>query len=141
MSTDASRELLEQSAGASDWSKALRADKGLSPGLRESYRRTLEGFELFCQKRAQTEGGAGKTGGRRTRIALAREYVEQQRLERVPGPAQLQEWKQALNWLFRQGKPPASPAMRDVAPLGRADLGRCGWEQRLVLGVQSPLDR
>lgn len=79
----------------------MQADNTLSPGLRESYRRTLEEFEAFCRKRSRvataSDARAGSAGaGRRTRIALARDYVELQRLERVPGPKQLEEWKEAL---------------------------------------------
>src|ERR1035437_365858 len=85
------------------WPEALQADNSLSPGLRESYRRTLEGFEAFCGRRSRAPAASGAlTGsagaGRRARIALARDYVELQRLERVPGPRQLEEWKEALNW-------------------------------------------
>ena len=47
-----------------DWSGALRADDSLSPGLRESYRRTLVDFLKFCQQRV-----AGAT------VVLAREGV------------------------------------------------------------------
>jgi hypothetical protein len=47
-----------------DWAGALRADDSLSPGLRESYRRTLVDFLKFCQQRR-----AGAT------VAVARDYV------------------------------------------------------------------
>jgi len=65
-------------------------------------------------------------------VALAREYVELQRLEWVPGPAQLQEWKEALNWLLRCRRCPPGTVLTGVPPLGRADLGRTPWERRLV---------
>ena len=68
----------------------------------------------------------------RPTVGLAREYVELQRLERAPGPAQLQEWKEALSWLFRCGQHPPSAELTGVPPLGRADPGRTPWEQRLV---------
>jgi hypothetical protein len=64
------------------WAEALLADGALSPGLRESYRRTIAGFEVFCQQRVRAAGSAGPLG-RRAAIALAREHVELQRLERV----------------------------------------------------------
>jgi hypothetical protein len=67
-----------------------------------------------------------------TRVRLAREYIELQRLERAPGPTQLQEWKEALNWLFRRGRSQRSAALTGVPPLGRADLGQTPWERRLV---------
>ena len=130
---------MKQGSGAGGfpgWQAALAVDASLSPGLRESYRRALEGFERFCQKRSgRPDGrvaGDGSGAGRRARIALAREYVELQRLERVPGPAQLQEWKEALNWYFRQGKADVAAALTGVPTLGRADLGSTAWEERLV---------
>jgi integrase len=104
-----------------DWAGALRADDSLSPGLRESYRRTLVDFLRFCQQRV-----AGAT------VVLAREYVELARLEHAPAPARLQEWKDGLNWFFRRGREASSTALRGVPPLARSDLGRTDWEQRLV---------
>ena len=78
---------------AADWRNRLANDPLLTPGLRESYRRTLTQFDQFCLQR-----GAGKNAGGGTRaaaqptVALARDYVELQRLERAPGPAQLLAW-------------------------------------------------
>ena len=120
----------EESAAWRDW---LASDQGLTAGRRESYERTLEGFEQFCLKRAadRTSGG-GARGAVRPTVSLAREYVELQRLERAPGPAQLQEWKEALNWLFRCGRCPPSAERTGIPPLGRADLGRTSWERRRV---------
>ena len=112
---------------AVDWRQGLAQDWSLSPSVRESYRRTLEGFEQFCLKRA---GGAGAPI--RPTVALAREFVELRRLEWLPGPAQLQEWKDALNWLFRARRCPPGPLLTGVPTLGRADLGRTPWEKRLV---------
>jgi len=40
-----------------DWAGALRADDSLSPGLRESYRRTLVDFLRFCQQRVADATG------------------------------------------------------------------------------------
>lgn len=126
----------DQLDGLTGWTERLAADDTLSAGLRESYRRTLEGFERFCRSRTGEAGVGSKGLGRRRAIGLAREYVEQQRLERVPGPAQLQEWKEALNWAFRGDKPGPGPALTGVPPLGRADLGRTGWEQGLVRKIR-----
>ncbi len=112
---------------AADWRHWLINDPLLSPDVREGYRRTLEGFEQFCAKRG---GGAGASA--QPTVALAREFVELLRLEWVPGAAQLQEWKDALNWLFRARRRPAGPVLTGVPALGRADLGRTPWERRLV---------
>ena len=104
-----------------DWAGVLRADDSLSPGLRESYRRTLVDFLKFCQQRR-----AGAT------VALAREYMELARLEQAPAPGRLQEWKDGLNWFFRRGQEASSAALQGVPELARSDLGRTDWEQLLV---------
>ncbi len=120
-----------------DWRQWLETDGLLSPGLRESYRRTLAGFEEFCRKRAGMQmPRAGAEALARPSVGRAREYVELQRLERAPGPAQLQEWKDALNWLFRCRRAQRSGVLTDVPPLGRADLGRTPWERRLVQTIR-----
>ena len=68
------------------WRQWLAADDLLSPGLREGYRRTLEGFEGFCLKRAAGQApAAGGGAAARPTVGLAREYVELQRLERAKG--------------------------------------------------------
>jgi len=108
-----------------DWAGALRADDSLSPGLRESYRRTLVDFLKFCQQRR-----VGAT------VAVARDYVELARLEQAPAPARLQEWKDGLNWFFHRGREALSAALRDVPPLARSDLGRTDWERRLFEVVE-----
>ena len=82
---------------AADWRNWLEHDHLLGPVLRESYRRTLASFEEFCLRRGASgsAGGATRAPARPT-VALARVYVELQRLERAPGPAQLQAWKETL---------------------------------------------
>ncbi|MGO8926225.1 MAG: integron integrase [Limisphaerales bacterium] len=111
-----------------DWRDWLANDPRLTPGLRESYRPTLTGFDQFCLRRRASGTGAAA----QPTVALAREYVELQRLERALGPTQLQVWKDALNWLFRCRRCPPGAVLTGVPPLGRADLGRTPWERRLV---------
>ena len=95
-----------------DWRKWLENDNSLTPGLRESYQRTLAGFERFCLKHGAGAAPGGETcPAARPTVGLAREYVELQRLERGPGPAQLQEWKDALSWLFRCGRRPSGAVL------------------------------
>jgi hypothetical protein len=62
------------SGSLADWRKWLDNDSSLTPGLRESYWRTWEGFEEFCRKR----GVGGSSGSRspaaaRATVSLARE--------------------------------------------------------------------
>jgi hypothetical protein len=85
------------------WPARLQADASLTPGWRESYRQTLTRFGEFCQQRKRT-----------TSVAGAREFVELARLEHVPSPARLQEWKDALNWYFRRGREAAGAALKGV---------------------------
>jgi integron integrase len=120
-------------SGSASWRNWLVNDPLLTPGLRESYRRTLAGFEQFYLKRgASGTAGSGACGLAQPTVVLAREYVELQRLEQAPGAAQLLEWKEALNWLFRCRRCPPGAVLTGVPPLGRADLGRTPWERRLV---------
>jgi hypothetical protein len=129
----ANKDVTPEAGSFAEWRQGLEADELLSPGLRESFRRVPEGFEQFCLKRAAAPARtAGVEADAPPTVRLAREYVELQRLERAPGPAQLQEWKDALNWLFRCGRGQRRAALMDVPPLGRADLGRTPWERRLV---------
>jgi integron integrase len=107
------------------WSAALATDSALSPSAREGYRWVLKGFLAFCAGRGQAPS-----------VALAREHVELLRLEQAPSPARLEEWKQALNWFFRQSRNTAGWKVQGVPPLARADMGRAPWEQALIAGVR-----
>lgn len=107
------------------WLAALAADSSLSPSARAAYRWVIQGFLAFCAGRGQAVS-----------VALAREHVELLRLEQAPSPARLEEWKQALNWYFRQSRSGAGWPVPGVPPLARADLGRTPWEQALVAGVR-----
>jgi hypothetical protein len=109
-----------------EWRTVIAADESLSSGLREAYRHMIEGFVRFCQQR-----------GRLASVAAARECVELLQLERQPGPAQLQEWKNALNWFFRKGKQREETPLNGVPPLARADLGKTEWEKRLVRRIRT----
>ena len=69
-----------------DWRKCLENDNSLTPGLRESYPRTLAGFERFCWQRKTGAAPGGETwAAARPTVGLARDYVELQRLELAPG--------------------------------------------------------
>ncbi|MGO8926206.1 MAG: hypothetical protein ACLQU3_04860 [Limisphaerales bacterium] len=117
---------------AADWRNRVANDHRLTPGLRESYRGTLAGFEQFCRQRGASGTASGGTcAAAQPTAALAREYVELQRLEWAHGPAQVQAWKAALNRLFRCRRCPPGAMLTGVPALGRADLGRRPWERRL----------
>ena len=68
------------------WRNWLEQDHLLTPGLRESYQRTLAAFEQFCLKRGASQTpGSGAGAPAQPTVALAREYVELQRLEQALG--------------------------------------------------------
>ncbi len=102
-----------------DWIAKLASDNLLTPGLKASYRLTLDSFLEFCRRRSVVPA-----------VAQAREFVELSRLEKAPSPLRLQEWKDALNWFFRRGKEPKPIA--GVPPLARDDLGQTEWEKALI---------
>src|SRR4051812_11501653 len=111
MSDTVSDQATANAAFWSGWKAALPGDSLLSPGLQEAYRRTIEGFAAYCGKK---KGAATKE--------LARAYIDLEQLERAPGPAQLQEWKDALNWYFRALKRRSRPLeITGIPPLARAD--------------------
>jgi len=108
-----------------NWSQVLEADKSLTPGVREGYRRCIVGFLRFCKERGR---GATKEA--------ARSYVELAQLEQGPSAARLQEWKDGLNWFFRSGRRGAGGLVRSMPSVGREDLGSVDWEQRLVRRIR-----
>jgi integron integrase len=103
----------------------LNADGSLSSGLRENYRQTVSRFLAFCAKRRTSPSVAG-----------AREFVELARLEQAPSPARLQEWKEALNWYFRQGREASVVLLKGVPSLARTDQGQTAWEAALIAGLR-----
>jgi hypothetical protein len=108
-----------------NWSAVLNADAALSSGLRENYRQTVSRFLAFCAKRRT-----------RPSVAGAREFVELARLEQAPSPARLQEWKEALNWYFRQGREASAVLLKGVPSLARTDQGQTAWEAALIAGLR-----
>ncbi len=102
------------------WANVLETDTTLTPGLRQSYRRTIAGFLAFCHQRQAAAS-----------VTVAREYMEVARLQDNPMPARLQERKDGLNWFFRRGRE-AGSSLRDVPRVARTDLGRLDWEQRFI---------
>jgi site-specific recombinase XerD len=111
------------------WSRALSSEPSLAPRLREAYRRAIAEFLSYCRRKDCSPS-----------VAAARAYVEVARLEQAPGPVQLQAWKEALNWFFRQQKQWVGAQAREaqgVPALGRQDLGRAEWERGLIERVRT----
>ena len=103
------------------WPDWLRADPTVAPGLRESYRRTVEEFLQYCAGRAAA-----------VTVAQAREFVALARLREAPSPARLREWQEGLNWFFRRAKEAGNAALQGVPSLARTDLGTASWEVAFI---------
>jgi integron integrase len=115
-----------------DWGQAL---KGLQlPELRHAaHRQAIIEYLSFC-----------KTSRLRATFSSARQFMAGLESKRRLGRSQLAQWKEALNWFFRQApkspgpKPVAQvavhpcPPVLDTAPLAAADLGGPTWEKQLI---------
>jgi integron integrase len=104
-------------------------DPSLAPRLREAYRRAITEFLDYCRRKDCPPS-----------VAAARAHVEVARLEQAPEPVQLQAWKEAMNWFFRQRKQwvrARAQQAQGVPSLGRQDLGRADWECRLIERVRT----
>ena len=108
-----------------DWQLHLRREEALPSPVRESYRRIVGGFLGYCRRQRTP-----------ATVALAREYVEGKRQERAGTPAQVQQWKEALNWFFRRSRKSSPGRVTNVPPPARTDLGTAPWEQALIAGVR-----
>ncbi len=116
----------------SDWAQALKALQ--LPELRHAaHRQAIIEYLRFC-----------KNSRLRATFASARQFMAGWESKRFMAPSQLAEWKQALNWFFRQApKAPGpksvpqvqanpSPPVLDTPPLAAADLGGPQWEKQLI---------
>jgi len=76
----------------------------------------------------------------RATIASARAFMETAQTRQRLSASALALWKEALNWFFREGgkqsshrAPLPSPGWAgDVPPPAATDLGKTGWERRLI---------
>lgn len=103
-----------------NWSARLTADDSLSTDSKQAYRLTLSRFLKSCAQRQVPVSSKS-----------AREFVALARLERPPTAAELQDWKDALNWFFQRGRE-SMAVLKGVPPLARTDLGETAWEAALI---------
>src|SRR5207247_821068 len=75
-----------------EWVEVLNRS-ALSEELKIGYGMTIRWYLSFCT---------------RARVAVchesARDFIGFARQEKSPGPALLEQWKEAIRWLFRQGR-------------------------------------
>ena len=108
------------------WAQVLAAE-AFPPPTRDRYHAVIARYLAFCQ-----EAGLELT------IDSARQFVAQCEQGGVVTEEGLPEWKAALNWWFEARKRQRPlPALKGVPTLGRADLGRTGWERKLVRRIRS----
>lgn len=101
-----------------EWGLMLK-QATLEPEQREQYRQAIVRYLGHCRV-TQT----------RASVSSARQFVEKTQRDRSPDDTAT--WKEALNWFFGAARRYHKQWMTDVPPLARADLGRAGWERRLI---------
>lgn len=116
------------------WPEVL-AQANLPGRQKASWAITLRWYLNFCRR-----GRAGVT------VQSAREFIEWAQQEKHPEPWQLESWKEALNWFFREGRPQAVkapdpdplPELQTAAGGGKggntpawkgARIGLCHWRR------------
>lgn len=108
-----------------EWATVLQ-QSALAPAQRETRRRALIAYLHFC-----------KTNKAPVSVASARQFVAHAVNEnRVSQPA-VSEWKEALNWFFREARQYRPATSHEIPPLARTDLGKTDWERRLIRQLRS----
>jgi integron integrase len=125
------------------WAEALQRER--LPGLiRQQYRLALIQYLKFCKESRQ-----------RVTVDSARQFMAEVVAHRRLGVSQLENWKEAIRWFFREAgqqaedvaarvsradSRPAETArdtraattMHNIPSYGAADLGKCDWERKLI---------
>lgn len=94
------------------------------------YRTALIQYLRYCKQTHQ-----------RATVDSARQFMREIEAQRRLGVSMLANWKDALNWFFDESKRQPAPTvhperpadvMTDVPSFGAADLGKSGWERKLI---------
>ena len=93
---------------------------------RKLYRETILGYLHFC-----------KTSGRPASIASARAFVENNEKSDNGTAVGKAVQKEALNWFFKHASPEKSYLPDDVPPLAKADMGKTGWERKMICRIRN----
>lgn len=79
-----------------DWAEVLAATN-LPERNKRSWAITLRWYLSFCRR--------SRVG---VNVQSARDFIAWAQTEKQPQPWQIEEWKAALNWFFREAKKPGS---------------------------------
>jgi hypothetical protein len=115
------------------WGEKLQQVR-LPAVIRQRYRLTIIRYLKFCKQSRQ-----------QATVESARQFMYEVEAARQLGKTQLEHWKEALRWFFREGGKqadrrgargtgavPQATVITDVPTLGAADVGRTRWERALV---------
>ena len=85
------------------------------------YSQGIEAYSAFCRRHRLD-----------ATVETARRFMAESAGLGSLAPATVEDWKEALNWFFREARTHRSPALHRAPPLGRVDLGQTDWERRLI---------
>ena len=97
--------------------------------VRQQYRMAIVQYLRFCKQRRQL-----------ATVDSARHFMVEMAQQRRLSDSQQANWKAALNWFFKEARTHGKagtattpePVMTGVPTIGAEDLGKTGWEQRLI---------
>src|SRR5215831_9373637 len=87
--------------------------------MRRIYERGIEAYLDYC-----------RLNGQSVTTQTARDFMSDA-TRRGLAPRE-GRWEKALNWFFREGKRRCAPQPEKAPSVGRADLGKTGWERRMI---------
>jgi integron integrase len=125
-----------------EWAEALQQVR-LPALIRQQYRLALIEYLRFCKQSHQ-----------RVTVDSARQFMAETEAHRRLAPSQLENWKEAIRWFFREGRKQtarvdrqasrvaltertarrsvSASALTDIPTRGAADLGDTDWERKLI---------
>ncbi len=102
-----------------NWREMLNANEQLSPADKRAFEAAIAKYLDYCV-----------LNGESVTVETAREFMSDgMRRKLVPDDLQ---WREALNWYFRQGGKRCSTKPLSVPSFGRADTGETKWESRMI---------
>src|SRR5438132_8573677 len=102
-----------------NWREMLNGNEQLSRADKRAFEAAIAKYLDYCV-----------LNGESVTVETAREFMSDgMRRKLVPDGLQ---WREALNWYFRQGGKRCSTKPLSVPSLGRADTGETKWESRMI---------
>ena len=102
------------------WKQCLGQAR-LSAERQVTYSHGIEAYSAFCRRHRLD-----------ATVETARRFMAESAGLGSLAPATVEDWKEALNWFFREARAHRAPALHGAPPLGRVDLGQTDWERRLI---------